>query len=872
MANDPTFLPPVLNAPLAARIDSLPRILAGPILRRVDARSVTVWVALRTPDLVGLQVIPTNNPTPVLTAGFTPPVKVGERLYVTAITASSLTPVLLQTVLYTYRLQFRPAGTTLTFDLRTPGYWIAGTPTPGALVDDVIALQFSYSGIGEPCFALPPDDHTQLRILHGSCRKIHGDSVDALATVDDYLKGLNNEAPPDAPAVNLAKRHHQLILSGDQIYADDVADIMLGMVTDAARTLIGVPELIPALGADGSNAETTRFGPTTREAKVTKEGGLTTHEGRSHLISFGEYAAMYLFAFSDVIWPPNLPTFEELFRIPGPQGSQPAPRDLSKAVRGSIVPVPNPVFTKSEAQRQAVASFQLSLPKVRRALANMPTYMIFDDHEVTDDWFLNRRFCEKIFATQLGPRIIQNGLAAFALFQAWGNVGNESRPGDVSPALTAFQAWQQAGFPASGSQFSDLGKLLGMPTAAPGPAPGTGVVQLSIDTNAVKYHYALSWGGHELIVVDSRTRRGYPAPGLKNPALIADSGQAAQVGIPLPAALEQKISIVVVPGPVNGGEPIAEQFQTMASRLAKEGLVFTLDVENWKFDRTAFESLLSTLATRGQRQRRYVILSGDVHYGFAHRVQYWASKPLTDPNGAAAAATFAMMTSSAFKNETSEPFFSATRTLHKRNFLTLDPNVRRMTTRVAFNRIASDPPTGRVTVGKSARKPWLLQAELDRSMACIDDLFIAGQEIDPGSTIADMRFSRQPTAIAIARLLRNELTRNTNPTPIPSKPPSLSQRLTVVINGVKETKKAYFDTLDPGSEVVGVNNVGFIRFEPRSNQGVNSLWAIQELRWRPGTPEDAYRAQRANPYRPADAVTQLAVDLTIEPAPTFPST
>ncbi len=94
MANDPGFLPPVLSAPLAARIDGLPRILAGPILRRVDSKSVTVWIALRTPDLVGLQVRPRGSQTAVLTAGFTAPVKVGEKLYVIAITASSPTAVL----------------------------------------------------------------------------------------------------------------------------------------------------------------------------------------------------------------------------------------------------------------------------------------------------------------------------------------------------------------------------------------------------------------------------------------------------------------------------------------------------------------------------------------------------------------------------------------------------------------------------------------------------------------------------------------------------------------------------------------------------------------------------------------------------------
>ena len=34
-------------------------------------------------------------------------------------------------------------------------------------------------------------------------------------------------------------------------------------------------------------------------------------------------------------------------------------------------------------------SYHAGLPKVRRLLANVPTYMTFDDHEVTDDWNIN---------------------------------------------------------------------------------------------------------------------------------------------------------------------------------------------------------------------------------------------------------------------------------------------------------------------------------------------------------------------------------------------------------------------------------------------------------------------------------------------------
>ena len=41
-------------------------------------------------------------------------------------------------------------------------------------------------------------------------------------------------------------------------------------------------------------------------------------------------------------------------------------------------------------ERQRVEAFKRTARSARRSLANIPTYMIFDDHEVTDDWNLNR--------------------------------------------------------------------------------------------------------------------------------------------------------------------------------------------------------------------------------------------------------------------------------------------------------------------------------------------------------------------------------------------------------------------------------------------------------------------------------------------------
>src|SRR5206468_3967538 len=77
--------------------------------------------------------------------------------------------------------------------------------------------------------------------------------------------------------------------------------------------------------------------------------------------------------------------------------------------------------TKIETNNKSVSEFFQSLYKVRRALANVPTYTIFDDHEITDDWNMTPTFCHDVYGNELGKRVVQNGLLAYALCQHWGN-------------------------------------------------------------------------------------------------------------------------------------------------------------------------------------------------------------------------------------------------------------------------------------------------------------------------------------------------------------------------------------------------------------------------------------------------------------------
>ena len=72
-------------------------------------------------------------------------------------------------------------------------------------------------------------------------------------------------------------------------------------------------------------------------------------------------------------------------------------------------------------QLKVVTAFRDGLPEARRALANVATYMIFDDHEVTDDWNLSQRWKDKVYTSPLGRTVLRNGLVAYLVCQGWGN-------------------------------------------------------------------------------------------------------------------------------------------------------------------------------------------------------------------------------------------------------------------------------------------------------------------------------------------------------------------------------------------------------------------------------------------------------------------
>jgi hypothetical protein len=72
-------------------------------------------------------------------------------------------------------------------------------------------------------------------------------------------------------------------------------------------------------------------------------------------------------------------------------------------------------------QDAPLQSFHKTLPQIRKLLANISTYMILDDHDVTDDWNITGAWYEGVRDSPLGRRIVSNALAAYWAFQGWGN-------------------------------------------------------------------------------------------------------------------------------------------------------------------------------------------------------------------------------------------------------------------------------------------------------------------------------------------------------------------------------------------------------------------------------------------------------------------
>ena len=456
----------------------LPEVLAGPIVRRVEPRACSVWIALRDPSdtvkltvwrglqvagAAGGQVASGNAPAGTVTVATR---QFGRKLHIALVTVSFASPLppLEPGALYAYDLQIGAKG----------------LKQLGLLQDDPAsqALALGYEVDRLPSFVTPPARAGDTCFCHTSCRRAGAPDHDALRGLDVLIRDALNTP---------AERPQQLYLTGDQIYADDLPSRLLEMLSPIAHAVVGADEKVgdafctldnyppddltnPPLTVKDVPRVLVKRG---RRLTVQQFAGFTTTDD-NHLMSFGEYVAMYLAVWNPRIW---------------------------------FVPEQGPLTPRLLLARAGV-------PAVARALANVATYMIFDDHDVTDDWNLSQKWMNRVYTKPMGAQIVRNALCAYALFQGWGNDPAAFAAGRNAELLAQIAArFGQAAGPYPKGDDNPMHQLLGLITATP--------------AQQVSWNYRVPAPTTMTIVLDTRTRRKFAGQGYQPPDLLGQNRDAA---------------------------------------------------------------------------------------------------------------------------------------------------------------------------------------------------------------------------------------------------------------------------------------------------------------------------------------------------------
>ena len=533
-------------------IADLPPILAGPILRHTSSKQLVVWLVTSQSQPITLRCWEKDAllADTTFSENHRGCVQLGKSAYLHLLT---LTPdeVLPQDSWLSYDIGLGESGSEV---------WLADSTT-----------ELFYHEQTRPDFMVKSHvDH----VLHGSCRKPHHWGKDGLLVVDKALeKARENEASiADQPAL--------LMMSGDQIYADDVAGPMLTAIQQIVQRLGLCEEDIEGLDAHLCSSDLpshphnlyernellpdTEANDTLRETLFmgARKPVFTSVNSDNHLISLGEVLAMYLLVWSPALW--------DYVSI-----------DASE--------VPEEYADRYAKELRSIQNFRDGLSQVRRALAHVPVYMIFDDHDVTDDWNLNRQWEESAYNKPFSKRIIGNALIGYLLCQGWGNA-----PENFSDELIS-QVREAIDYDSPEHQDELIDQLMSLR----------------------KWHYVIDTQP-KLVVLDTRTRRWWSKFRKNDPSGLLDEAALDELRENL---LDEKAVILVSPAPIFGVKLI-EVVQRIFTWF---GHALTVDAENWMGHRQAAHKILNIFKHR-RTPHHFVILSGDVHYSFTYDVRLRKNK------------------------------------------------------------------------------------------------------------------------------------------------------------------------------------------------------------------------------------------------------
>ena len=249
-------------------------------------------------------------------------------------------------------------------------------------------------------------------------------------------------------------------------------------------------------------------------------------------------------------------------------------------------------------------------PANRWLLSTLPSAMIFDDHDIRDDWNTSLSWKKKMEATSWWHGRIVAGLAAYWVYQHLGNLSPQERAGDA--------VWQQI-VRHTGEDEIDVSSEL-----------DSFADRADRDPDSYRWSYCRDFGDTRLIVVDSRAAR-HLAPDAR--ALVDKTAMAwlddrmrggfrhLLVATSLPFLLPMGLHYVE-----SWNEAVSQGAWGKLAARAGESLRQALDLEHWGAFQNSFRDMAAIVTDvadgkRGPAPDTITFLSGDVHYSYASEVE-----------------------------------------------------------------------------------------------------------------------------------------------------------------------------------------------------------------------------------------------------------
>jgi hypothetical protein len=245
-------------------------------------------------------------------------------------------------------------------------------------------------------------------------------------------------------------------------------------------------------------------------------------------------------------------------------------------------------------------------PQVRWLLSTVPSSMIFDDHEMIDDWNTSAAWRREVAAQDWWRERIVGGLVSYWVYQHLGNLS----PQELAENRT-WQAVQQAA--------GDTEPVLRAMAEAADAEP-----------RSIRWSYVRHWGPARMVMVDSRAGRVLDEHGRR----MVDDEEFDWIEAQLAAAVQDGVDHLVLgtslpwllPHAIHQIERWNETLNQRhhgrpVGRLAEQ-LRQAADLEHWAAFGDSFERLGRALVAvargeHGPPPSTALVLSGDVHHAYA---------------------------------------------------------------------------------------------------------------------------------------------------------------------------------------------------------------------------------------------------------------